>query len=63
MFLKLYPDGVHPDIAASYNNLGIAYYGLGEYRKAIEYYEKSLFLKLKLYPDGEHPDIATSYKS
>ena len=31
--LKLYPDGVHPAIAASYNNLGNAYDGLDEFRQ------------------------------
>ena len=61
--LKLYPSGVHPDIAYSYNNLGSAYDALGEYRKAIEYHEKSLALRLKLYPSGVHPDIAYSYNN
>ena len=63
LFLKLYPSGVHPDIAASYNNLGNAYFVLGDYREAIEYHEKSLALKLKFYPDGVHPDIVKSYRN
>ncbi|MGB7510907.1 MAG: tetratricopeptide repeat protein, partial [Pelodictyon phaeoclathratiforme] len=61
--LKLYPEGVHPDIAKSYIGLGNACVGLGEYLKAIEYYEKSLSLNLKLYPEGVHPDIAMSYNN
>ena len=61
--LKLYPSGVHPEIAASYNNLGNAYNRLGDYRKEIEYHEKSLAMMLKLYPSGVHPDIATSYNN
>ncbi|MGB7511252.1 MAG: tetratricopeptide repeat protein, partial [Pelodictyon phaeoclathratiforme] len=36
--------------------------GLGEYLKAIEYYEKSLSLNLKLYSEGVHPDNAISYR-
>ena len=61
--LKLYPEGVHPNISMSYIGIGNAYVGLGEYSKAIEYYEKSLSQNLKLYPEGVHPDIAGSYIS
>jgi len=61
--LKLYPEGVHPNISMSYIGIGNAYVGLGEYSKAIEYYEKSLSQNLKLYPEGIHPNIAMSYLS
>jgi tetratricopeptide (TPR) repeat protein len=48
-------------LGAAFRNLGVAYDGLGEYRKAIEYHEKSLTLLLKLYPDSVDPGIAVSY--
>ncbi len=54
---------MHPDIAASYNNLGMAYYGLGENRAAIGYHEKALTLELRRYPDGMHPSILRSYRN
>ena len=52
----------HPDIAASYNNLGAAYDSKGNYERAIEYYEKSLAIRLKKL-GSNHPDIAISYNS
>jgi len=36
-------------------NIGVAYCDLGEYQKAIGYYEKSLAMQIKLYPEGVHP--------
>ena len=42
---------------------GVAHKGSGEYRKAIEYYEKALAIQLKIYPSGVHPAIATSYSN
>lgn len=39
-----------------------AYNGLSEYSKAIEYFDKSLVIRLKLHPDGLHPDLIESYK-
>jgi tetratricopeptide (TPR) repeat protein len=45
------------------NNMGVAYQGLGEYSKAIKFYEKDLSIILKLYPNGNHPDIAASYNN
>ena len=54
----------HPDIAASYNNLGNVYRDKGEYERAIEYYKQSLEIMLKAYHDSpNHPDIAASYNS
>ena len=35
----------HPAIAASYNNVGVAYYELGEHKKALEYYHKILSIQ------------------
>ena len=49
-------------MATSYNNIGVVYKAKGEYDKALEYYQKSLAIRLKqLGPD--HPDVATSYNN
>ena len=49
-------------MAASYNNLGLAYKNKGVYDRAIEYYEKSLRIKIAALGD-EHPSVATSYNN
>ena len=49
---KLYPDGVHPDIASNYGNLGLAYKKLGDAHQAINYYQQSLAINQQLYPDA-----------
>ena len=50
----------HLDVAASYNNLGTAHLGRGEYDKAIDYYEKALAIRLKSL-GAEHANVALSY--
>ena len=35
-------DPLHPDLAATYNNIGFAYEGMKNYDKAMEYLEKAL---------------------
>jgi tetratricopeptide (TPR) repeat protein len=57
LLLRLYPDGVHPDIAVNYTNLGVANGKAGDPRRAIGYFEQSLALLPKLYsgPDGVYP--------
>ncbi|CAF4780546.1 unnamed protein product, partial [Rotaria sp. Silwood2] len=32
----------HPDLASSYNNIGMVFDNMGDYTKAIGYYERSL---------------------
>jgi tetratricopeptide (TPR) repeat protein len=54
----LYP-GEHTTIAESINTLGIAYENLGDFRNALDYYEKALKIRQALYQDN-HPDIADS---
>ncbi len=61
LHLQLYPDGVHPAIAADYEKLGIAYGDSGDPRSAIDSYERSLRLLLQLYPDGLRREIAVNY--
>ncbi len=50
----------HPDIATSYNNIGLIYKYKGEYETALDYYNKSLKIRIESLPPN-HPDIATSY--
>jgi tetratricopeptide (TPR) repeat protein len=63
LHLKLYPDGVHPDVASDYNNLGVQHVRLGDLGKAVESYERSLAVLLQLYADGVHPSIALVYRN
>ncbi|CAF3673503.1 unnamed protein product [Rotaria sordida] len=52
----------HPDLAASYNNIGLVYNNMGEYSKALSSYERSLEIqKIALPPN--HPDFAQSYNN
>ncbi|CAF1397094.1 unnamed protein product [Rotaria sordida] len=52
----------HPDLAASYNNIGSVYNSMGEYSKALSSYERSLEItKIALPPN--HPDLAASYNN
>jgi tetratricopeptide (TPR) repeat protein len=52
----------HPDLATSYNNIGVVYKNMGEYSKALSYYEKALEIQQKSLPVN-HPDLATSYNN
>jgi hypothetical protein len=38
----------HVDTSATYNNMGAVYKSMSDYKKALEYLEKSLKIKLKL---------------
>ena len=40
---------------ASYNNIGLVYDNMGDYSKALEYYEKSLRISLTVF-DEDHPN-------
>ncbi|XP_019635861.1 PREDICTED: LOW QUALITY PROTEIN: uncharacterized protein LOC109478635 [Branchiostoma belcheri] len=51
----------HPDIANSLGQLASSCMNLGQHRKAVEYYEKSLHMKRSIHGENtEHPDIAGS---
>jgi tetratricopeptide (TPR) repeat protein len=58
-----YPDG-HPDLAASFSNLGSVLLMLGQPPRALAYFEKALAINEHLYPPNKfkdgHPDLATS---
>ncbi|CAF4392350.1 unnamed protein product, partial [Rotaria sordida] len=50
----------HPDLAASYNNIGCMYRDMGEYSKALSSQERSLEIR-KIALPPKHPDLAYSY--
>ncbi|MBE9569103.1 MAG: tetratricopeptide repeat protein, partial [Proteobacteria bacterium] len=52
----------HPDVATSYNNLGMVYRARGQLDQAISYHEKSLVLSKELFGE-KHPYVATSYNN
>ena len=48
----------HPDVATSYNNIGVALHTQGKYDEALVYYQKALTILIKVLGEG-HPDVAT----
>ena len=53
----------HPDLATSYNNIGLVYDSMGEYEKALSYYEKDHWKSSQIALPPNHPDLATSYNN
>ncbi|CAF1494736.1 unnamed protein product [Rotaria sordida] len=52
----------HPDLASTYNQIGLVYYNMGEYSKALSSYERALEIcKIALPPN--HPNLAASYNN
>ncbi|CAF4361244.1 unnamed protein product [Rotaria sordida] len=47
----------HPDLASSYNNIGLVYDNMGEYSKALSFLEKAHEIDRKTLPPN-HPHIA-----
>ncbi|CAF4153957.1 unnamed protein product [Rotaria sordida] len=52
----------HPDLATSYDNIGLVYDSTGEYSKALLSYERSLGTRKIALPPN-HPDLAVSYNN
>ena len=52
----------HPNVASSYNNIGIVWDVKGDYDRALEYHEKALSIRLRVLGE-DHPDVATSYNN
>jgi tetratricopeptide (TPR) repeat protein len=46
----------HPDLARSLNDLGALLRAMGEYARALPYYEQGLAMRRQLYPEQRHPD-------
>jgi len=49
----------HPDVASSYNSIGLAHKAQGDYAKAVEFHEKSLAIRLKVL-GAEHADTKST---
>merc|ERR1719352_2215241 len=49
----------HPGVAASYNSIGSVYRSQGKYDDALDYYQKSLKIKITAV-GSDHPDVASS---
>jgi len=59
----------HQDVAQDYDNIGVAYKGMGEYDRAIEYYRKAIAILEGISPEHillpapyNHIGIAYGYK-
>jgi len=49
----------HPSVARDLNNLGAAYFALGQQEKAKDYFQESYDIKLKFF-GAEHPSSKTT---
>ncbi|CAF2966154.1 unnamed protein product [Rotaria sp. Silwood2] len=49
----------HPDLAISYNSIGLVYGDMSEYSKGLLFLEKGLDLRQKSLPPN-HPDVGES---
>ena len=49
-------------MASSYNSIGLVYANKSEHDKALEYYQKSLAIKLKQL-GTDHPSVAITYNN
>ena len=52
----------HPDLAATYRNIGSVHNKMGEYSKALEFHQKDLDICLKSLPPN-HPEVAAIYRN
>ena len=52
----------HPDLAASYNNIGSLWGVLEDHHKELEFLQKALAIREKILPP-DHPDLAVSYNN
>ncbi|CAF4177334.1 unnamed protein product, partial [Adineta steineri] len=50
----------HPDLATSYNNIGMVYDKMGECSKALSYHEKAFAIRQKTHL-STHSHLATLY--
>lgn len=53
------PGGDHPDVADTYNNIGLVYKAQGDYPMALEVYRKALRIWLKALGDGRGCALAS----
>ncbi len=51
-----------PDVATSFNNIGIVYRQKGDLENALVQYQKALEIRTRVF-GSEHPDVAGSYQN
>ena len=51
----------HQDNSTLFGNVGEVYYKMGEYRSALDYYNKSLHMYKAIFGTTNHPKIALTY--
>ncbi|CAF4480796.1 unnamed protein product, partial [Rotaria magnacalcarata] len=52
----------HPSLVIAYNNIGLVYYSMGEYSKALSYLEMTLEIQQQ-FLTPVHLSIATTYSN
>jgi tetratricopeptide (TPR) repeat protein len=57
--IKLFGEN-HADVAEIYNSIAVSYSNLDDHKQSLEYYQKSLAIRLKLFSEN-HADVALSY--
>ena len=60
MLKELYPDGMHPDISSTINNLGVLLRDQGNYDESINYYQEALEIR-RVTLGESHPLTAFSH--
>jgi CHAT domain-containing protein/tetratricopeptide (TPR) repeat protein len=62
VFRSVYQTEKHTDVAMSYNSIGEVYERLSNYKKAYEYYEKALSIRLNIFGE-RHVNVAKGYNN
>ena len=57
-----YLEPLHPNLAHTYNNIGVAYWNQGKYEEALKWFDKALEIKEKVL-DPLSPSLASSYRN
>ena len=52
----------HPDVALSFNNIGVVYEKKGDFENALVQNQKALEIRTRVF-GSDHPDVATSYQN
>ena len=63
MYLRLYPNQDHSNIATSLYSLGVIWNEKEDFNKALDFYLQSFQMRKRLYTDQDNPDIADSLNS
>ena len=58
MFIEVHGQD-HPDVATSYNNIGLVHESLGDFEKALFHHEKALEIRTRAFGQ-DHRDVASS---